>query len=272
MSAKKIIFQTPTALQPNRWYDRIFVTERQVEGKVLRELIFGDSESPPESACHPDDPDKIVKEMQLPLFAAYAHLRSEHHRFLALGVGGGIAPMFWYRHFAEAYVDCVELDAAAVEAAKLLGFQESDRVRVVIGDAMEYVKNYSGEPYDLVMWDFDQMNEIVQNELEQILALLSDTGIVFINCWSRNLSEETRLTNLEHLCQEFSIVHEFAPTHYNRVYVGVRDGHVPEVRDEAIRALETTILSTYPYLDDIVTRLSAIDWNISHQGCENKNK
>lgn len=113
-------------------------------------------------------------------------------RILIVGLGGGTLPDAYSALFPEAEIVVSEIDDAVFRVAReYFGFEETDRVRVNIGDARVFVKRAGlrGEKFDLVILDAFNGEYIPEHLmtlefLEEVKKLLPPDGMVVANTFS----------------------------------------------------------------------------------------
>ncbi len=83
-------------------------------------------------------------------------------RILLVGLGGGGLAMYLTQHIRRAHVDVVEIDPTMAKVAREdFGFQDSDRLNLIIADGLEYIRTFNGDGYHLVMFDVDSKDSSV---------------------------------------------------------------------------------------------------------------
>ncbi|XP_064615984.1 LOW QUALITY PROTEIN: eEF1A lysine and N-terminal methyltransferase-like [Liolophura sinensis] len=126
---------------------------------------------------------------------------------LVLGLGGGGLPKFIHDHFTKVSLTAVEIDPVMLTVATdWFGFQESDRLKVAIGDAEDVIKQMAdgGEQHLVVMLDIDSKDKtmgmsspplvFVQPEfLKTIKQLLHPEGVFVLNLACRDESLKTQV-------------------------------------------------------------------------------
>ncbi|WP_169727417.1 spermidine synthase [Granulosicoccus antarcticus] len=115
---------------------------------------------------------------------------TETRRILLLGVGGGavIRQLQSICEFAE--LSAVEIDAQHLDIATRWFGVTDDRVELIHADAIEWLANYSGEPYDLIIDDLFGHSEgeplracpLTSNWVEQLRSNLTAKGLLIVNC------------------------------------------------------------------------------------------
>jgi spermidine synthase len=124
-------------------------------------------------------------------------------QLLLIGLGGGSLPMFIHTHFPRIHITVVELDPDIVDVAKKwFGFQESERMKLIVGDGIEVLKNNS-QNYDIVVFDVDSKDTskalscppavfIDEEILKCVKAMLFASGLFVLNlvCRDKERNEE----------------------------------------------------------------------------------
>lgn len=113
-------------------------------------------------------------------------------RILIVGLGGGTLPDTYSRLFPDAEIIISEIDDAVFRVAReYFGFQETDKIKVDIGDARVYIKRAGlrGEKFDLVILDAFNGEYIPEHLmttefLEEVKMLLPENGMVVSNTFS----------------------------------------------------------------------------------------
>jgi len=102
------------------------------------------------------------------MIGALGAFKGQKAKVLIIGLGGGGLAAYIAAKFPKVHLDIVELDPAIVRVAKdQFGFQESDRVKVMVQDGLEFVSKRSAEPvtssssYDVIMIDVDSKDVTV---------------------------------------------------------------------------------------------------------------
>lgn len=66
--------------------------------------------------------------------------KNQPKKIYIIGFGGGSLPRFFHHYFAEAIIECTDIDPTVVEVArKFFGIQFDDRLKVAIQDGREYL-------------------------------------------------------------------------------------------------------------------------------------
>lgn len=113
-------------------------------------------------------------------------------RILIIGLGGGTLPEVYHTLFPEAEIIISEIDEAVLNVAEdFFDFEQTDKIKVDIGDGRVYVKRAAlrNESFDLVIIDAfngEYIPEHLMTEefLEEIKQLLPEDGMLVSNTFS----------------------------------------------------------------------------------------
>ena len=136
-------------------------------------------------------------------FALLEKNNSDDVHLLLIGLGGGSLPMFIFTHFPRIYTTVVELDPDIVDVAKKwFGFQESARMKLIVGDGIEFLKENS-KNYHIVVFDVDSKDTskalscppavfVDEEILKCVKAMLFPGGLFVLNlvCRDKERNEE----------------------------------------------------------------------------------
>lgn len=118
----------------------------------------------------------VAKHLQTMVAVAFASIEAntEQPSFLYLGLGAGSLSAFMHHYFQDSHHVAVELDEAVVSATKSIRLK--DFINIQIGDALEYRRKPSEEPFDCVFIDiFDDANLLpCEFYSEQFVSRLRD--------------------------------------------------------------------------------------------------
>ncbi|MES2603439.1 MAG: methyltransferase domain-containing protein [Pseudomonadota bacterium] len=123
-------------------------------------------------------------------------------RVLLLGVGGGAA-IHLLRHWCPGvHVTGVELNPVHLQLARrFFGLKGSD-IELIEGDALKYVEQYKGKPFDMVIEDLfggdgapDRSFAADRTWCNALGRLVSTDGVLVINTLSRSQLRETALVS-----------------------------------------------------------------------------
>lgn len=113
-------------------------------------------------------------------------------RILIIGLGGGTLPEVYHSLFPEAEIIISEIDEAVLSVAEdFFDFEQTDQIKVDIGDGRVYVKRAAlrNEVFDLVIIDAfngEYIPEHLMTEefLEEVKQLLPESGMLVANTFS----------------------------------------------------------------------------------------
>ena len=166
-------------------FNRIVLTEN-FEG--LRTLRFSES-GPCQSIVKVGDPEHLALAYTKVLVQGLAFVENPK-RILVLGLGGGTLPFLFHTIFQNARVDVVEIDPDVLAVAReFCGFVESERLRVHLEDARDFIERHEG-CYDVIVLDCFGAESIPQHLLtseflEEVHNSLAPGGIAVANVWGR---------------------------------------------------------------------------------------
>ncbi|MBI4292805.1 MAG: fused MFS/spermidine synthase [Betaproteobacteria bacterium] len=164
----------------------IIVTE-STDG--LRTLLF-ERGGARQSIVKPGDPDHL--ELQYARVAMVGLALCEGpRRILVVGLGGGTLPSFLRKHYPEAWIDAVEIDAEVVDVAKkFFGFREDARMRAHVDDGRRFIENIRRPTYDAIFLDAFGGDSVplhltTREFLRAVRRALMPSGVVIGNIWDR---------------------------------------------------------------------------------------
>ncbi len=119
-------------------------------------------------------------------------VQDDPQRILIIGLGGGTLPEVYHSLFPEAEIIISEIDEAVLSVAEdFFQFEQTDKIKVDIGDGRVYVKRAGlrNETFDLVIIDAfngEYIPEHLMTEefLEEIKLLLPEDGMLVSNTFS----------------------------------------------------------------------------------------
>ena len=167
-------------------YGTIIVTD---DDRGLRTLLFARGGAR-QSVAKPGDPEHLELPYARYVLAGLA-LCEQPRRILVVGLGGGTLPGFLRKHYPDAMIDAVEIDADVVDVAKMFfGFREDERMRVHVGDGRQFIENVR-RPYDVIFLDAFGADSVpphlsTREFLQAVRQALVPSGIAVGNIWNRS--------------------------------------------------------------------------------------
>jgi spermidine synthase len=134
-------------------------------------------------------PEKLLLEYTQLSFIALTFLDREPKDVLFVGLGAGAMPRYFNRHYPEASVDIVEIDADIMSAAtRFFYFKETANMKVHITDGRMFIKR-TQKKYDVIFLDAYQNDDIpfhltTVEFLREVKGKLKDDGVVAANILS----------------------------------------------------------------------------------------
>ncbi|WP_455219300.1 spermidine synthase [Kaarinaea lacus] len=179
------------------------------------------------SQFNPDNPvsGSIWDLLMIP---AFFHPRGKVQRILVLGVGGG-AVLQQFQHFLKPkHITGVELNPYHLYVARRYFYVKQDNVDLYHADAVQWVKEYEGEKFDLIVEDLfgDEAGEPVRAvELNaawfrKLNKLLTRDGILVSNFVSSRQMRQCAYFTDEKIKKLFKSAFQFVAPHYENV-IGV---------------------------------------------------
>jgi len=119
--------------------------------------------------------------------------KNQPKKIYIIGFGGGSIPRFFHHYFADAIVECADIDQTVVEVAhKFFGIQFDDRLKVAIQDGREYLaQQNSPVKNDIIIVDAGFGNgympyRLVTQEFYQLCKTrLSTAGVLVIHLFHK---------------------------------------------------------------------------------------
>lgn len=167
-------------------YNAILVTEDE---QGLRAMYFGGGRAR-QSVVKPGDPDHLEARYVQAFPVALAFMQ-QPRRMLAIGLGGGVVPMFMHRHRPGLHIDVVELDPEVIAVARShFGFRDGGTLRAFAGDGRRFIERTKVR-YDIVFLDAYGSESVphaltTQEFLAGVRRTLTPRGVVIGNIWGRN--------------------------------------------------------------------------------------
>ena len=219
-----------------------------------------------------DDPNLLVFDYTRMSFAGLL-LQQAPQSILVIGLGGGSIPMTFADLFPSAQIDVIEIDDAVVKVAKeYFQFNESQNMRVFVGDGRPFIKRAGlrGEKYDYIVLDAfsgDYIPEhmLTREFLEEVKAIMTDESVLVANTFSTSRLYDHESVTYQRAFNEF---YNFKlPTSGNRIIIAQLDLLPPrEELVEASRRLEARLDKYGVNITDYPRRLTTrADWDMSRR-------
>ena len=219
-----------------------------------------------------DDPNQLVFDYTRMSFAGLL-LQQAPQSILVIGLGGGSIPMTFADLFPSAKIDVIEIDDAVVKVAKeYFQFNESQNMRVFVGDGRPFIKRAGlrGEKYDYIVLDAfsgDYIPEhmLTREFLEEVKAIMTDESVLVANTFSTSRLYDHESVTYQRAFNEF---YNFKlPTSGNRIIIAQLDLLPPrEELVEASRRLEARLDKYGVNITDYPRRLTTrADWDMSRR-------
>jgi len=170
-------------LVEDQW-GRIEVIDRQGE----RSLHFGRPEK--QSAMDLTSPHRLLLDYTQAMILALMLRPEIPSKVLFLGLGGGSMVKYLLRLFPQMLIEAVELRPKVVEVAEEFFYLPKNKnLKVIVGDAQEYLVQAQGASYDLIFVDAFESGGIsgsVQGPLfvTALKGALSKNGLAALNLWT----------------------------------------------------------------------------------------
>ena len=180
---------TETLYEKNSLYQFIMVDE-DLKGRE-RYILVNTKKDRPQGGILIDDPDQLLYEYTRMAFTSLVYLDREPGDVLFVGLGAGVMPRYFNKHYPDAKVDAVEIDPEMFEVAKkYFYFQENANMKVHIQDGRIYLKRTTNK-YDMIFLDAYRGEHIpfhltTVEFLREIKRKLNDGGVVVSNILSKS--------------------------------------------------------------------------------------
>jgi spermidine synthase len=180
---------TETLYEKNSLYQFIMVDEDLARGE--RYILVNTKKDRPQGGILIDDPDKLLFEYTRMAFTSLVYLDREPGDVLFVGLGAGVMPRYFNKHYPDANVDAVEIDPEMFEVAKkYFYFQEKSNMKVHILDGRMFLKRTANR-YDMIFLDAYRGEHIpfhltTVEFLREVKRKLRDGGVVISNILSKS--------------------------------------------------------------------------------------
>lgn len=161
------------------------------------------------------------------MLPAFFHDPSTIKRVLVLGVGGG-AVIHQLRHFAKVpEIVGIELNPVHISVARRFFKLRGKGIRLIEADAVKWLKDYRGEPFDMIIDDLfaeeegEPVSVVDANRqwFNAMLRHLGDGGMIVRNFISREALMRSAPVSDSATAKKFSSVFQLT-SHYNENFVG----------------------------------------------------
>jgi len=153
----------------------------------MRHLRFGSPDSGNQGTISLSDPKAVpVEYIRFTMLGML--LAPQPERVLMIGLGGGTFTTLLRRHYANLWIDAVEIDPVVVQAAKeLFGVQEDGRFRIHVEDGAAFIER-TPHSYDLIMLDTHTGKGTPEHLasrkfFEAVQSKLTPGGVAVLNVW-----------------------------------------------------------------------------------------
>jgi len=144
-------------------------------------------------------------------------------RILVLGVGGGAAIHLLQRYVKPAEIIGVELNPVHIMVAKRYFGITAKLAQLVEADAIKWLENYSGPPFDMIIDDLfgeqdgEPVRAVKANKrwFEKLNSHLSEEGVLVMNFTSRNDLKNCAAVSYKKISGLFISSFQFTLTHYD---------------------------------------------------------
>ncbi|MDP8933804.1 MAG: fused MFS/spermidine synthase, partial [Cyanobacteriota bacterium] len=141
--------------------------------------------------------------------------KNQPKKIYMIGFGGGSLPRLFHHYFAEAMVECTEIDQTVVEVAhKFFGIQFDDRLKVAIQDGREYLaQQKSPVKNDIIIVDASLGSgympyRLVTQEFYQLCKTrLSSAGVVVVHLFHQEEFNAAAVKTIQTVLAQVYICH-----------------------------------------------------------------
>ncbi len=162
-----------------------FLVTVEVDHNGWRHLVFNPRKGS-QGIWNPEKPDDIISNYCKHTTLYLTMVKQPPQRVLFIGMGAGILPRFFAKHYPETVIDIVEIDKEIPEIAeKYFGYTKSPNTNIIIQDGRDFI-NRTKHKYDLVVIDAYNSSCIpfhltTQEFYKKIRQALNPDGIVTAN-------------------------------------------------------------------------------------------
>ena len=146
-------------------------------------------------------------------------------RVLVLGVGGGAVIQQLQRYIKPVEIVGIELNPVHIMVAKRFFGVTKEVAQLIQADAVEWIENYSGPPFDMIIEDLfgekegEPVRAVKANKawFEKLNTHLSAEGVLVMNFTSANDFKNCAALSYKKISAHFSSIFKFTLTHYDNV-------------------------------------------------------
>ena len=179
---------TRTIFEKNSLYQYIMVDDDHAKGE--RYVLVNTKRDRPQGGISLADHDRLLYEYTRMAFTSLVFLNREPADVLFVGLGAGVMPRWFNRHYPEVNVDVVEIDPVMVDVAKkFFYFREKEEMKVHVRDGRTFIKRTKNR-YDLIFLDAYRGENIpfhltTVEFLREVKRKLKQGGVVASNILSK---------------------------------------------------------------------------------------
>ena len=157
------------------------------------------------------------------MLPAFFYPSGDIQRVLVLGVGGGAVIHQLQRYFKPVEIIGIELNPVHIMVAKRYFGITNKLAQLVEADAIEWLENYSGPPFDMIIDDLfgeqdgEPVRAIKANKtwFEKLNSHLSPEGLLVMNFVSNNDLKNCAAVSYKKIAGLFSSTFQFTLSHYD---------------------------------------------------------
>lgn len=177
----------------------VYKTESQISGEILVKEQLGKYTLHVQNLTQSGG---IVKTIWKKALKQVERRKKEVKRCLVLGLGGGTAVQLIKARWPEAKIVGIEIDLEIIKIGKkFFGLGETKNLKIVNAEAINWIANYYGESFDLILMDLyigGKLSRKAESDefLKKIKKLLSKKGMIVFN-WLKNKNEKKFVKKLK---------------------------------------------------------------------------
>lgn len=157
------------------------------------------------------------------MLPAFFHPAEDIQRVLVLGVGGGAVIHQLQRYIKPDEIIGIELNPVHIMVAKRFFGVTKQLAQLVEADAIKWLENYSGPPFDMIIDDLfgeqegEPVRAIKANKewFEKLNVHLSPTGLLVMNFISSNDLKNCAAVSYKKISSLFNSSFQFTLSHYD---------------------------------------------------------